>query len=148
MKAWMKAAAVALMAGAAGGASAQADTIGRLPVIPDFPFVYTIEGVPASSGTNRVIVFLGARGADGVWINILTYNADGEDGRNGDPFGNYIPGNGFIMMDNDDLAFGLEDETRKVVIWAEALINVSAMRTIWGDHAVALPVHQWAEAGE
>ena len=148
----MKAAAVAvaLMAGAAGGALAQADTIGghRLvnpAVTSTTPYVYSIEGIPAPSGANRVSVFIGARGADDVRINMLAYNSDGEDGQRGDREGNRIPGNGFLRLDGDDLMLGLESGARKVVIWAEALINVSAMRTIWGDHAVSLPVHHWEE---
>ena len=127
-KTWLLSCVLAAsMAGAVGGASAQT-------------YVYSVSPVPPPSGAS-VAVVLEARDGEEVTATVQAYNAAGvlgDDARNVT-----VPGNGFVRLNNSDLALGHDTGARKVVVMAVREINVSAMRRIWGDHAVALPVHGW-----
>ena len=127
-KSWLLSGVLAAsMAGAVGGASAQT-------------YVYSVEGVPSPAG-QPAAVFLGARDGEEVTATVQAYNGSGvlgDDARNVT-----VPGNGFVRLNNSDLALGHDTGARKVVVMAGRELNVTAMRRIWGDHAVALAVRHW-----
>ena len=118
---------VASMAGAVGSASAQT-------------YVYSVAPVPPPTGAS-VAVVLEARDGEEVTATVQAYTPAGvlgDDARNVT-----VPGNGFVRLNNADLGLGHDTGSRRIVVLADREINVSAMRRIWGDHAVALAVRSW-----
>ena len=118
---------VASMAGAVGSASAQT-------------YVYSVAPVPPPSGAS-VAVVLEARDGEEATVTVQAYTPAGvlgDDARNVT-----VPGNGFVRLNNAELGLGHDTGARRVVVMADREINVSAMRRIWGDHAVALAVRSW-----
>ena len=126
-KTWLLSGVLAAsMAGAVGSASAQT-------------YVYSVDLVPSPKGQS-VAVTLGDRDAEEVTATVQAYNAAGVLG--GDEKVVTVPGNGFVRLNNADLALGHETGSRKVVIRADGELDVSTMRIIWSDKAVALPVQK------
>ena len=82
------------------------------------------------------------RGTARKWTaTVQAYNAAGVLGD--DAWNVTVPGNGFVRLNNSDLALGHDTGARKVVVMAGRELNVTAMRRIWADHAVALAVRHW-----
>ena len=127
-KSWLLSGVLAAsMAGAVGGASAQT-------------YVYSVDAVPSPTGQSAA-VFLSARDGEEVTATVQAYNAAGVLGD--DAWNVTVPGNGFVRLNNSDLALGHDTGARKVVVMAGRELNVTAMRRIWADHAVALAVRHW-----
>ena len=109
-------------------------------------YSYQVHGVPWPKGQS-VAVILGHRFRDGEAVDsaarsarIIALNAAGEWGD--EPRRVTIPVYGFVRLNNADLALGHETGARRIWISADGPLDVTAMRIIWGDHAVALPVHE------
>ena len=103
-------------------------------------YVYSVEAVPPPSGAAVAVVLSARRGVAAVTATVLAFNAAGIVGD--DPREVTIPGNGFVRLDNAALALGHDTGPRRIKIRADGELDVSAMRVMWGDHAVALPVHE------
>ena len=103
-------------------------------------YAYSIEAVPPPSGASVAVVMSARLGGAAVTATVRAFNAAGVVGD--DPRTLTIPGNGFVRLNNADLALGHETGARKIKIRADGALDVSAMRIMWGEHAVSLPVHE------
>ena len=104
-------------------------------------WVYTILGIPSPTGANNASIFVAEPTGTGkpVSATVQAYNDAGVLGD--DPEIVTVPANGFVRLNNPDLALGHDDGGRRVTIRADRELAVTAFRWLAGGPAVALAVH-------
>ncbi len=95
---------------------------------------------PAPTGANKASIFVAESAGEEVTATVGAYNADGELGD--DTAVVTIPANGFVRLNNADLALGHESGGRMVTIRANRELMVYGFRFVQGERAVALGVHE------
>lgn len=111
------------------------------PLASSAQHTYEIDAVPSPTG-QPVVVVLSSRTVSFLEVKarIAARNAAGEVGAGAREI--TVPRGGFVRLNNADLALGFETGPRTIHISSDYELNVTAMRGIWGDRAVSLPVYE------